>query len=52
MLQWRAFDRSAALNYLSDVRYRRGDDAADRLEDDCKDQWSKGNRGAKGDWRE
>ncbi len=52
VLQWRTADRNVAMNYISDVRRKRGDAAADRLEEDCKDQWSKGNRGAKGDWRE
>ena len=51
ILQWRAFDRSQAIKYLSDVRKRRGDDAADRLVNDCKEQWERGNRGEKGDWR-
>ena len=51
VLQWRTADRNVAMNYISDVRRKRGDADADRLEEDCKDQWSKGNRGAKGDWR-
>jgi hypothetical protein len=51
ILQWRTADRNVAVNYLSDVRRKRGDAAADRLEEDCKQQWAAGNRGAKGDWR-
>lgn len=30
----------------------RGNNAADKLEKDCKEQWQRGNRGLKGDWRE
>lgn len=33
------------------VAQTRGQAAADRLRDDCRDQWAKGNRGAAGDWR-
>lgn len=29
----------------------RGKAAADRLREDCRDQWAKGNRGEPGDWR-
>lgn len=51
VLRWRAMDRSSAIQYLSDVRKRRGDAAADRLTADCRTQWDKGNRGIEGDWR-
>lgn len=51
ILQWRAFDRSQAINYLADVRKKRGDAVAEKMAEDCKVQWSKGNRGEKGDWR-
>ncbi len=51
VLQWRTADRNVAINYISDVRRKRGDEAADRLEEDCKKQWSLGNRGKDGDWR-
>ena len=51
ILAWRAADRDSALKYLSVVRQKRGDKVADQLEIVCKDQWSKGNRGKKGDWR-
>lgn len=34
------------------VRQVRGDAAADRLLDDCLQQWQLGNRGDPGDWRE
>ncbi len=51
VLRWRAQDRSQALEYLSKVRDRRGDNAADTLSKDCKEQWTKGNRGIEGDWR-
>ena len=52
ILAWRAADRDSALKYLSVVRQKRGDKVADQLEIVCKDQWSRGNRGKKGDWRE
>lgn len=51
VLRWRAQDRSTAINYLANVRKRRGDIAADRLEKDCRSQWELGNRGTEGDWR-
>jgi hypothetical protein len=51
VLRWRAQDRSKAIEYLSRVRQRRDDKAADKLQKDCADQWSKGNRGTEGDWR-
>lgn len=51
VLQWRTADRNVAINYISDVRRKRGDSAANKLEEDCKKQWSLGNRGADGDWR-
>lgn len=34
------------------VRKMRGDNAADKLEKDCKEQWMRGARGIKGDWRD
>lgn len=51
ILRWRAEDRSKAIDYLSKVRMRRGDSVADQIQQDCTDQWSKGNRGTEGDWR-
>ena len=51
MLIWRTEDRGKAMNYLSLVRQKRGDNAADRLEKDCRTQWERGNRGERGDWR-
>lgn len=51
VLRWRAEDRNKALNYLSAVRQKRGDNAADRLQTDCAEQWKLGNRGIEGDWR-
>ena len=51
VLAWRTADRDSALRYLSVVRQKRGNQAADRLEADCRQQWSVGNRGKKGDWR-
>ncbi len=51
VLAWRTADRDSALKYLSVVRQKRGHEAADQLEADCKFQWGLGNRGTKGDWR-
>jgi hypothetical protein len=51
VLAWRTADRDSALKYLSVVRQKRGHEAADQLEADCKSQWGLGNRGKKGDWR-
>jgi hypothetical protein len=51
VLACRAADRDSALKYLSVVRQKRGHEAADRLEADCRREWSLGNRGKKGDWR-
>lgn len=51
VLAWRVEDRSKAIDYLAKVRQKRGDVVADQLEKDCKEQWSKGSRGDKGDWR-
>jgi len=51
VLRWRAEDRSKAIDYLSKVRQKRNDKAADKLQNDCTEQWAKGNRGIQGDWR-
>ena len=51
VLAWRAADRDSALKYLSVVRQKRGNQAADQLEVDCRREWALGNRGKKGDWR-
>jgi hypothetical protein len=52
VLRWRAQDRNKSSGYLMLVRKMRGDNAADKLEKDCKEQWVCGNRGIKGDWRD
>jgi hypothetical protein len=52
VLRWRAQDRNKSSEYLQLVRKMRGNNAADKLEKDCKEQWAKGARGLKGDWRE
>jgi hypothetical protein len=52
VLRWRAENRDKAVSYLNLVRQRRDEAAANKLERDTKEQWSKGNRGIKGDWRE
>lgn len=51
VLRWRAQDRSQAIEYLSKVRDKRSNEAAEKLQKDCAEQWSKGNRGIHGDWR-
>ncbi len=51
VLAWRTEDRGKAMDYLARVRQKRGDQAADRLEKDCRTQWERGNRGERGDWR-
>lgn len=50
VLRWRVEDRNKALEYLSLVREKRKE-KANKLELDCKEQWSRGNKGDKGDWR-
>ena len=52
VLRWRAQDRNKSSGYLQLVRKMRGNNAADKLEKDCKEQWMRGNRGIKGDWRD
>jgi hypothetical protein len=52
VLRWRAQDRNKSSGYLMLVRKMRGDNAADKLEKDCKEQWERGSRGLKGDWRD
>jgi hypothetical protein len=51
ILRWRVEDRNKSSGYLTKVREKRGNSAADRLQKDCKEQWSKLNRGIEGDWR-
>jgi hypothetical protein len=41
-----------ARGWLAGVAQKRGAAAADRLREDGRRQWSLGNRGARGDWRE
>lgn len=52
VLRWRAEDREKAMEFLTKVRKHRGDVAAEKLAKDCKEQWSRGNKGIEGDWRE
>jgi hypothetical protein len=51
VLRWRAENRDKAVSYLQLVRQKRGDVVATKLERDCKEQWARGNRGEKDDWR-
>ncbi len=52
VLKWRVESRSKAVEYLALVRKKRGNEKANLLEKDCKDQWSRGNRGDMGVWIE
>ena len=51
VLAIRATNRDEAMKYLSLVQEKRKEKAK-QLIDDCKDQWSKGNTGQWGDWRD
>jgi RNase P protein component len=50
VLRWRAEDREKAMEFLTNVRKRRGDITAEKLAKDCKEQWSKGSKGEYGKW--
>jgi hypothetical protein len=50
VLRWRTEDREKAMEFLTNVRKRRGDIAAEKLAKDCKEQWSKGSKGEYGKW--
>jgi hypothetical protein len=52
VLKWRTQDRNKAIEYLSIVRNKRGDRTAQLLEKDCREQWTRGNRGNEGDWHD
>lgn len=52
VLRWRTENRDKAVSYLQLVRQKRDEAAANKLERDTREQWAKGNRGIKGDWRE
>jgi len=43
--------KRASDEYIALVRKARGDDAADRILKDSRDQWSKGNRGTNDQWK-
>lgn len=51
ILRWRVTDRNKAMTHINLVRDARGEAAAKKLEDDCRTQWNKGNRGDKGGWK-
>lgn len=51
VIRWRMEDRNRALNYMEEVKKKRGKEAGEMLERDVRDQWTKGNRGKEGDWR-
>ncbi|HOW49405.1 MAG TPA: hypothetical protein PLB26_17325 [Rubrivivax sp.] len=52
VLAWRVqHGQEWAQDWLDGVAARRGAAAAQRLREDCRAQWAKGNRGEPGDWR-
>ncbi len=51
VLKWRAQDRNKAMDYLLAVEKRRGDVAANKLRNDSRIQWERGNRGIDGNWK-
>lgn len=50
-LTLRKYGKKFVADYLNQVLKARGDSAYRKLNIDCESQWSKGNRGDKGDWR-
>lgn len=50
-VRWCCAHPSRTIEYVDQVRRRRGDEAADRLLADARAQWAAGNRGKPGDWR-
>ena len=53
ILRWRLTEgRMKVIDYFAKVSISRGKEAGDRLEDDCRTQWSLGNRGQDGQWIE
>ena len=51
ILKWRGQDRNKAIDYIAEVRKRRGDITADKLHKEAVYQWNAGNRGLQGDWK-
>jgi len=51
ILRWRMESRDKAIDYLSRVRKARGDEKANQLEKEVREQWAKNNRGINGDWK-
>jgi hypothetical protein len=53
VLRWRVeHGREWVRDWLAGVAKRRGHGAADRLDADAREQWTRGNRGAVSDWRQ
>lgn len=44
-------DKGWLVLLLQDIAKKRGRAAAERLRDDFREQWQRGNRGELGDWR-
>lgn len=51
VIRTRLDDRQKMLSYLELVKKERGEACYKKLEKDAREQWSKGNRGVRGDWR-
>lgn len=51
VLKIRVNDRQKMLDYLAEVKKERGEVAYKKLEQDCREQWNRGNKGTYGDWR-
>lgn len=51
VLKVRVKHRQEMVDYLEKVKKERGEVAYKKLEQDSREQWSKGNRGSQGDWR-
>lgn len=51
VLKWRVQDRTKAMEYLALVEKRRGEIAANKLRNDSRIQWERGNRGIDGNWK-
>ena len=51
LLKFKKKGRKGLELYIAMVEQKRGSHAANRLREDCREQFKKGNRGDKGDWK-
>lgn len=51
ILKIRLNDRQRMIDYLDAVKKERGEKSAQKLENDAREQWNRGNRGNHGEWR-